>query len=136
MNISPTLQAFFEPWSVFLAQDPLLRIVQFALVFGGVIAVFLVFYTTRDILLRSRSFVYMFCSILLVALLPIIGFFLYLLLRPARTIKERELEALVRTFVADQAKPATKVAEKSSPKVDSKKATTTTKTKKKAKKKD
>lgn len=113
MNISPALQTFFEPWTMLLAEDPLLRSLQILMLFGGVIAVFLVFYTTRDILLRSSSFLYMFFSILFVAVLPIVGFFLYLLLRPARTLKERELEKMVRSLVhAKKSEPQPKVTEK------------------------
>ncbi len=102
MTIPPFLQALFEPWFLFLSQDPLLRVVQVGMLLAGVIAVFLVFYTTRDILLRTSSFLYMFLCILLVAFIPVIGFFVYLLIRPARTIKERELEQAVRSFMEKQ----------------------------------
>jgi hypothetical protein len=37
----------------------------------------------------------MFVAIVLVALLPVLGFFLYLLIRPARTLRERELYDMV-----------------------------------------
>ena len=104
------LQQFLEPWLLFLADDPLLRLLQGGLVLAGTTVIFLVFYTPRDILLRTHSFFYMLISILLVALLPVIGFFLYLLIRPARTVKERELEMLVlRHIAAHEAKtPSTR----------------------------
>ncbi len=89
------LQQFAKPWLIFIAEDPALRIVQGAMLLSGIVVIFLVFYTTRDILLRTHSFFYMFFSIVLVALLPIVGFFLYLLIRPARTIKEREVEHML-----------------------------------------
>jgi len=85
-------QQFAQPWFVFLAEDPALRLLQLGMLFVGVIVIFLVFFATRDILLRTHSFWYMFFSIILVAFFPVIGFFFYLLLRPARTIKEREME--------------------------------------------
>jgi len=74
-----------------LSDDPVLRMVQVGLLTLGCVAVYLVCYTTRDILLRTRSFLYQAGSILLVALLPVVGFFVYLLIRPARTIKQREI---------------------------------------------
>ncbi|PIR54152.1 hypothetical protein COU75_02340 [Candidatus Peregrinibacteria bacterium CG10_big_fil_rev_8_21_14_0_10_42_8] len=95
------LQQFAQPWFVFLSEDPTLRLLQFGMLFVGVIVIFLVFFTTRDILLRTHSFWIMFFSIVLVALLPVIGFFLYLLIRPARTIKEREVEELLLRIIAD-----------------------------------
>lgn len=78
-----------------LSDDPVLRMVQVGLLVLGCVAVYLVCYTTRDILLRTRSFLYQAGSILLVALLPVVGFFLYLLIRPARTIKQREIGASI-----------------------------------------
>ncbi len=101
MTLPPFLQEFLEPWLLFLSDDPLLRIAQIAMLILGVIAIFLVFYTTRDILLRTHSFILMFLSILLVAALPGVGFFLYLLLRPPRTLKEREIEALLYTILGE-----------------------------------
>jgi hypothetical protein len=101
-TVLSSLQQFAQPWFVFLAEDPTLRLLQFGMLFVGVIVIFLVFFTTRDILLRTHSFWYMFLSILIVALLPVVGFFLYLLIRPARTIKERELEALLLRLVVDK----------------------------------
>ncbi|OGJ59372.1 hypothetical protein A2881_05250 [Candidatus Peribacteria bacterium RIFCSPHIGHO2_01_FULL_55_13] len=90
MTISPVLQQFLEPWLLILADDPVLRGLQAGLLFLGVIVIFLVFYATRDILLRTRSFPAMLASILLVAFLPFVGFFIYLLVRPVRTIVERD----------------------------------------------
>tara|TARA_Y100000310_G_scaffold322224_1_gene381024 strand:+ start:487 stop:819 length:333 start_codon:yes stop_codon:yes gene_type:complete len=98
------LQTFLEPWLLFLADDPMLRMLQLGMILLGSLVIFLVFYTTKDILLRTQSFLYMFFCILLVAFLPVIGFFLYLLIRPARTIKEREVDAMVRSLVASKKK--------------------------------
>jgi hypothetical protein len=80
-----------------LTDNPAIRMVQFSLLALAIVAIYLVFFATRDILLRTRSFAYQMGCILLVAALPIAGFFLYLLVRPATTIRERELEQLLRT---------------------------------------
>lgn len=95
-------QSYLSPWLVFFAEDPALRLLQCSLLLLGFIVIFLVFFATRDILLRTHSFWYMAFSIVLVALLPVVGFLLYLLLRPARTIKERELEALLLQLLTEQ----------------------------------
>ena len=96
------MQTVLEPWLLFLADDPMLRMVQFLMLAVGSLAIFLVFFATRDILLRTDSFLIMFLCILLVALLPGVGFLLYLLLRPPRTLKERELEALIQQLLSAQ----------------------------------
>ncbi len=93
------LQPYIDPWLLFLADDPMLRLLQGGLVLLGFLVIFLVFFTTRDILLRTQSFTYMFLSILLVAALPIVGFLLYVIVRPARTLKEREVEAMLRELL-------------------------------------
>ncbi len=64
----------------------------------AVILIYLLLFTLRDILLRTRSFWYQFFCVLLVGCLPVIGFFLYLLIRPARTVKQRELEMMLQTI--------------------------------------
>lgn len=55
------------------------------------VVVFLVLFVTRDILLRTHSFVFQTFCILLVALLPFVGFFLYLLVRPSQTLAEQAM---------------------------------------------
>lgn len=96
MQIFASIQSFLDPFLLFLSDDPLLRSIQAGLVSLGAFLIFLVFFTTRDILLRTRSFAYMALCILLVALLPGIGFLLYLLIRPSSTIRQREQDALIR----------------------------------------
>ena len=88
-----------QQWLFFLSDNPALRLLQGSLLLFGTIAVFLVCFTTRDIILRTRSFFYQLFAILLVAVLPVFGFFLYLLIRPARTIKERDLEQMLKKIV-------------------------------------
>ena len=106
-NILSIIKSYIEPWLLFISEDPLMRMWQGSLLLIGVLAIFLVFYTTRDVILRTHSFLYMLFSILLVALLPGVGFLLYLLIRPARTIKERELEIMVKDILRDHEKQAT-----------------------------
>ncbi|MDB4979221.1 MAG: hypothetical protein JWM56_1407 [Candidatus Peribacteria bacterium] len=79
----------------FASSAPHINTMSTALLGAGILAVFLIFFTTRDILLRTQSFVYQFICILLVAIVPGIGFLLYLLIRPSRTVKQKELESLV-----------------------------------------
>lgn len=78
----------------FLPTDPVMW-VQGAVIAVAVVLIYLLLYTLRDILLRTRSFWYQFFCVLLVGCLPVVGFFLYLLIRPARTVKERELESML-----------------------------------------
>ncbi|MDD3896946.1 MAG: hypothetical protein PHU04_03845 [Candidatus Peribacteraceae bacterium] len=94
-QFTETIQSLLEPWLLFLADDPMLRLLQGSMLLVGILVIFLVFFTTRDILLRTNSFLYMFVCILLVAAFPVAGFLLYLLIRPARTLRERELYAMV-----------------------------------------
>jgi|GEM_PF-1486090 predicted phosphatase len=98
------LYEFSRPFLVFLSEDPMLRILQGVLLLFGFFQIFLVFFATRDVLLRSRSFLLQCVAILLVAVLPVVGFLLYLLIRPARTLKERELEELLRSITVERAK--------------------------------
>lgn len=87
-----------QQWLTLLADNPALRLLQIAMLILGVIAVFLVCFATRDILLRTQSFLLQILCILLVAFLPIIGYLIYLLIRPARTVKEREMERMVQAI--------------------------------------
>lgn len=73
--------------------------VQLMVVVLSVVAVFFVFLTTRDILLRSSSLAVQLLCIVLVSVVPVIGYFLYLLVRPARTIKERHTEELLQDIL-------------------------------------
>lgn len=79
----------------FLASDPQLRLLQFLLLSVAGASVYLVLFTTRDSILRSNSFWFQFFSIALVAVLPIVGFLLYLLIRPSRTLKDKEMEEVM-----------------------------------------
>ncbi len=76
---------------VLLADGPLLAL-QGGLLLCGLLIVFLVAFVTRDILLRSDSLLAQLSAILVTAVLPIVGFLLYLLFRPSSTLRERALE--------------------------------------------
>lgn len=78
--------------SAFLAADPAVLFMQMVAVIGATLVVFLVLFATRDVMLRSHSFLFQIFCILLTALLPVFGFLVYLLIRPPRTIAERRLE--------------------------------------------
>ena len=126
MSFTPALQTFFDPWFTFLSEDPLLFLVQLLMLLTGAIVIFFVFYATRDILLRTNSFFYMFFCIVLVALVPLLGFLVYLLIRPPRTLKERELETMIRAIHENtykkprksSARKRTSASKSSAPKAD------------------
>lgn len=87
----PTLDALLGV----LSDDPAARVFQLGVLCLGVVSVYLLFYTTRDVLLRSSSIPFQIFSIFLVAFLPVMGFFLYLLFRPSQTIMEREMTEML-----------------------------------------
>lgn len=63
------------------------------MIVAGFIVAYLVLFATRDILLRTHSFGIQVLCILLVALLPVLGFLLYLLVRPSKTNAEKKMQA-------------------------------------------
>lgn len=85
----------------FLSENPQLRLLQLSLLVVAILSVFLVFFVTRDALLRSKSFWLPFFAVTLTACLPIIGFLLYLLVRPSQMLKERELHEMVTRLLRD-----------------------------------
>ncbi len=91
------------PITQFMMDNPGLRFAQLGLILFAAFVLFLLFFALRDILLRTRSFWYQFFCIVIVTLFPVVGFLIYLLIRPARTIKQRELEAMLLTIVATDA---------------------------------
>ncbi len=116
MEVSASLGAFGEQASgaflplvdaflAFLSEEPLLRAIQLFLLGGASLLVFFVFFTTRDILHRTTSLLYQVSCILLVAALPVAGFLLYLLIRPSRTLKEREMQENLRRILERLEKP-------------------------------
>lgn len=95
----------------FFTDDPMLRLSQAGIALGVSLLLFLLFYTVRDILLRTRSFPYQFFCVAIVALLPLVGFLLYILVRPARTIKERDMEGMLRALHSGEDDAMTDVPE-------------------------
>lgn len=90
----PTLEALLGV----LSDDPAARVFQISVLGLGIVSVYLLFYTTRDVLIRSSSIPLQLFSIFLVALLPVVGFFFYLLFRPSQTITEREMREMLRAL--------------------------------------
>lgn len=84
-----------------LFASPLASALQAGIILGASLLIFLIFYATRDVLLRSRSLVLQVLSILLVACFPVVGFLLYLLIRPARTVREKEMERAMQQMHKD-----------------------------------
>ncbi len=104
----------FPSLSFLFSADPLLRYAQIGILLLGLLDVFLILFVVRDIILRTKSFGYQLLAILLAALLPFVGFLLYLLIRPARTVKERDVEVLLKRLIADE-EPAVMGTEPSKP---------------------
>lgn len=100
------MPSVLQPLLFFFSDDPALRLLQLLLLIAGLLVVFLVFFTLRDVLLRTNSFWLQLLSIILVAFLPLIGFLLYILIRPAMTLRQREEEKLVREIHAHLMKNA------------------------------
>jgi ABC-type nickel/cobalt efflux system permease component RcnA len=96
----------FEAFSQLFAENPSLVAMQICMVVVGVLLVYLVLYATRDILLRTHSFVFQVFVIILVSLLPILGFLLYMLIRPATTNRQRKLERDVHELLKRAHQPA------------------------------
>lgn len=94
------MSVLLDSISGFFGSDPALRAGQLLVMGVSVLLLFLLFYTLKDVFLRVRSFWLQALFLLMVALLPIAGFLLYILLRPHRTLKERETEMMLREILA------------------------------------
>jgi hypothetical protein len=107
--------------TVFFSSNPSVVLVQAVLLASGLLVVFFVLFATRDILLRTNSFLYQVVCIVLVAALPVAGFFIYLLIRPATTSSQRKMQAdldrLIARFNTTQKRnPSSAQPEKEKPK--------------------
>lgn len=89
------------PFSAVLATDPAALMMQMGVLGGGAVLLFLLFWTLRDALLRSRSLVFQVFSLFLVTALPLFGFLAYLLIRPAQTLQEREQTRLLHAVLRE-----------------------------------
>ncbi len=76
----------------FFSENPSVFAAQIFMVFFAFIVVFLVLLATRDIMLRTESLLLQVLCIVLVAGLPVVGYLLYLLVRPSRTLSEKRLQ--------------------------------------------
>ncbi len=63
---------------------------------------FLVLWTLRDLMLRTTSFLAMICGVLVVAVVPVAGFCLYVLLRPSQTLVQRQLMAKINALLPSE----------------------------------
>lgn len=97
MNI---FSVFLESFSSFFSADPSILLVQSLMVAAAFLIIFLVLFSMRDILLRTHSFAYQIFCILIVAAFPIVGFCVYLLIRPSTTLRERALEHKLNAVLA------------------------------------
>ncbi len=83
----------------FLSMDPAARMLQISLLVGATILLYLLFFTLKDVMQRSRSVVFQLSSLVIVAGLPGVGFLLYLLFRPSRTLAEKEMTKMLHTLL-------------------------------------
>jgi len=74
------------------ADNPAMKALQYSMTALAVVHVFVVFLITRDILKRTNSIVYQIACILTAAAMPVVGIFAYLLVRPSRTLSDRNME--------------------------------------------
>ena len=100
--------------SAFLATDPSVLAVQMLMILAVFLVVFLVLFTTRDIISRTHSFIFQVFCILLVAVLPIVGFLTYLLIRPRETLSQRALRRSVHELLSRVGKRSEPKQQKSS----------------------
>lgn len=84
-----------------LAKDPTALALQLGVLAVGALLLFFLFWTLKDALLRSRSLGFHMFSLLLVTALPFFGILVYLLVRPSRTLKERETERLLHAILKE-----------------------------------
>ena len=94
MEISTSLTSLatlFAPILALVSENPVLLAVQGALMGTAFILAFFVFWVTKDILHRTNSVLFQMLCIAMTAVLPVVGFFLYLIIRPSQTIEERML---------------------------------------------
>lgn len=79
-----------ENVSAFLAADPSVLALQVLMMTCAFLIVYSVLFVTRDVILRSHSFLFQVFAIVLSAV-PLVGFLVYLLIRPSTTLFERAL---------------------------------------------
>lgn len=75
----------------------------------------LIIWTTKDIISRSNNVIYQIVSILLVVVLNIFGIFIYLGIRPSKTLIEKFFEDLEYETLAQATQPKPKSKLKNKP---------------------
>jgi hypothetical protein len=96
---SDPFMPFLDSFTGLFAENAPLFFMQSTIALTSFFLLFLLLYTLRDILQRTHSFAYQCFCVLLVGALPIVGFLVYLLIRPSRTLKEREVEEMLLTLL-------------------------------------
>lgn len=79
----------FEQVSDFISSEYFRWIVYGVIVYLGILWLALVAWVARDVVQRSRSLFFQTLMILLNMVLPVFALFVYLLLRPPKTLMER-----------------------------------------------
>ena len=82
----------FQGSASFFSDNPSVLIAQVSMIVAACVVIFLVLLATRDILMRTDSLLIQVLCIILVAVLPVVGYLLYLLVRPSRTLSEKKLQ--------------------------------------------
>ncbi len=93
--MTPSLFPFVQNFSTFFADSPSVLCAQIGMLSLGFFLVCIVLFTTRDVMLRIDSFFYQLLCVFLVASLPLVGFLLYVLFRPSRTLAFQRMEAKI-----------------------------------------
>lgn len=106
------LSSSMQNASAFFSTNPSVLFIQSLMIAAAAVVVFLVLFATRDILHRTHSFIYQIACIVLVAILPVFGFLIYLLIRPHRTLAERRVERKLDTLLHKLQPQKSKKAEK------------------------
>jgi|GEM_PF-6140478 len=81
-----------DAFTLMFSAEPAVLALQIGATALSAVVIYTVLFTTRDVLIRSRSVVFQVVSILGVAVLPVVGFFLYFLVRPSQTLAERSMQ--------------------------------------------
>jgi uncharacterized protein YacL len=114
--------------------DPDISRIMIAAILGYLVLLWvsLIIWTTKDIISRSNNVVYQIISIILVVVLNIFGIFIYLGIRPAKTLIEKFFEDLEYETLAQATVqiPETKENNKKNVMQNEKKSESTKKTKK------
>jgi len=96
-------------------------IITFLVGYLVILWISLIIWTTKDIISRTNNVIYQLISILLVVILNIFGLFIYLGIRPAKTLIEKFFEDLEYEALSQSTKINSISSKKTKKKVDEKK---------------